>query len=177
MPDNDSITEEAVEILRKAGCEENVIEHCLAVRSMALSIADRCRIPLDRDLLEKGAILHDLGRCRTHAITHVSEGARLARDYGLPVEIERIIERHIGAGLTADEAMTLGLPPRGYMPVTPEEKIVAHADNLIRGTEAISFEEALEDFIRKVGKNNPAVARFIALNAEIGSWMVPPGEK
>ena len=42
-----------------------------------------------------------------------------------------IVERHIGAGITADEAGRLGLPFRDYIPATLEQKVVSHADNLI----------------------------------------------
>ncbi|MCJ7607644.1 MAG: tRNA (cytidine(56)-2'-O)-methyltransferase, partial [Thermoplasmata archaeon] len=39
----------------------------------------------------------------------------------------------IGAGLSEDEAAELGLPARDFLPLTLEEKVVAHADNLTSG--------------------------------------------
>jgi len=54
-----------------------------------------------------------------------------------------VVECHTGAGLTADENTLLRLFPITCMPQTVEEKIVAHTDNLVRGTRIITFEERL----------------------------------
>jgi uncharacterized protein (TIGR00295 family) len=91
----------------------------------------------DIELVAAGALLHDLGRCRRHDIKHVSEGARIARDRKLPDALVRVIERHVAAGLTEAEAKEYGLPPGVYMPETLEEKIVCHADNLVKGPGSI----------------------------------------
>ena len=64
----------------------------------------------DKDLIKKGALLHDIGRSKTHGITHAVEGAKIVREYGYPEEVQNIVERHIGAGLSEDEAIKLGLP-------------------------------------------------------------------
>ncbi|MBI5143136.1 MAG: TIGR00295 family protein [Nitrospirae bacterium] len=161
-----------VAMLRDAGCPENVVAHCLSVRNTAMSIAARVKsVDLDLELLEAGAMLHDIGRSRTHGITHAVEGARIARETGIDERIARIIERHIGAGIAADEAALLGLPSGDYVPETPEEKIVAHADNLTKGHVEVSFEECLEMFERRLGSDNPAVGRVIRLHREIEGWM------
>lgn len=161
-----------VEILREAGCPENVVAHCMSVRNTAMSIAARVTsVKLDLELIEAGAMLHDIGRSRTHGITHAVEGARIAREMGIDERIARIIERHIGAGIVADEAAMLGLPPGDYIPETPEEKIIAHADNLTKGHVEVSFEECLEMFERRLGRDNPAVGRVIRLHREIEGWM------
>jgi len=52
-----------------------------------------------------------------------------------------LIERHVGAGLTLEEARSFGLPERSYMPETLEEKILAAVDNLASGDELITKEE------------------------------------
>jgi uncharacterized protein len=56
----------------------------------------------------------------------------------------RIVERHTGAGLTADESTILRLLPRSCVPETAEEKIVAGADNLVKGTNQVSIYGRLE---------------------------------
>lgn len=99
------------------------VEH-MAVKIAILAMADK-------ELVSRGALLHDIGRGKTHGISHAALGADIARELGLPDEISNIIERHIGAGITKSEAEKLGLPIRNYIPKTLEEKIVAHADNLI----------------------------------------------
>lgn len=126
--------------LRRAGCSEKVIEHCRAVRRRAMEFS---RAPADRDIVAAGAMLHDIGRATTHSIAHGQAGAETCRDFGFPEDICRIVERHIGAGMTADECAILNLIPRNCVPITLEEKIVAHADNLVRGRHEISIEARL----------------------------------
>jgi uncharacterized protein len=158
-------------LLRKAGCPENVIEHCRTVARIALRIAGRVRVPIDRQLIERGALLHDIGRGVTHGIDHAVVGGDLARKMGLPEGVARVIERHIGAGIPAAEARELGLPVRDYLPMTREEKIVAYADKLARGAGEISFEESLKEFERRLGKGHPAIQRLLRLHEEVLSWM------
>ncbi len=153
------------------GCSDGVINHCLAVSRSALEIASKVKIPVDKELIEAGAILHDLGRCKTHGIEHAIVGASLAREMGLPAEVARIIERHVGAGISADEAKELGLPGKDYFPETPEEKIVSYADNLTDARGMRSFDEALRSFERALGKDHPAIKRFRAQHEEITKWI------
>ncbi|MBN1432840.1 MAG: HDIG domain-containing protein [Methanomicrobiaceae archaeon] len=136
LPDIDPIS-----LLKKSGCPENVIEHCIAVRDLAMKFARNA--PANRQLVETGALLHDIGRCRAHTIAHAQIGTDICREYGLPEEVCRIVQTHIGAGLSADECREKGLKPIDCIPKTIEEKIVAHADNLISGTKEISIEERL----------------------------------
>ena len=113
--------EECVELLKKAGCSEEVIGHCVTVRDIAVRIAEKSGA--DVNLVEVGALLHDIGRSKTHGIKHGIEGSKIAKKLGLPEEIVNIIERHIGAGLPAEDAKKLGLPERDFIPITLEEKI------------------------------------------------------
>ena len=163
--------EEAIELLRRCGVPEKVVEHCLAVAELASELASRATIPIDRRLVVAGALLHDLGRARTHGVGHAVEGAKLARALGLDERVVKIIERHIGAGITREEAAELGLPPKDYLPKSREEKLVAYADNLVLGTKRLSFEESLERFRRVLGDNHPSLRRMIKLHAEVTSWL------
>jgi len=76
-----------------------------------------------------------------------------------------IIERHIGAGILKDEAAGLGLPERDYVPETLEEKIVAHADNLIAGDKRVTVKDAVADLTRRGLKD--AAVRTIKLHEEL----------
>lgn len=154
-------------LLRAAGCDEGVVRHCNAVADLALELARRHPDSVDERLVFKGALLHDLGRARSHGVDHGVVGGAMARALGLDEEIVRIIERHIGAGLTAAEAETLGLPPRDFIPETLEEKIVAHADNLIMGWRRTSIEEAIADFKAELGEAHPSIRRMLALHKEV----------
>ncbi|HEC89293.1 MAG TPA: TIGR00295 family protein [Thermoplasmatales archaeon] len=135
-----------IQILEKEGCSERVIQHCKAVRDLAVKIAEKAGA--DIQLVEVGSLLHDLGRCKTHGIDHAVEGARIARKLGLPDKVVNIIERHIGAGLTPEVAKKLGLPERDYTPRTLEEKIVCHADNLIDDTKRQNIEIEVKRALR-----------------------------
>ncbi|HOU80146.1 MAG TPA: HDIG domain-containing protein [Methanoregulaceae archaeon] len=130
-------------LLKEAGCSVRVIAHCHAVRDLALASADGAGV-LDRELLNAGALLHDIGRGVTHSLHHAQAGAAYLRDAGISPGIVRIVERHIGAGLTSDECTLLGILPIDCMPRTGEEKVVANADNLVRGSRVVSIYDRLE---------------------------------
>jgi uncharacterized protein len=130
-------------ILEDSGCSRRVIAHCHMVRKLALSFGETSDIT-DRVLINAGALLHDIGRGVTHSLKHAQAGADHCRDMGLPRAVAFIVERHTGAGLTADECTLLRLLPRSCVPVTIEEKIVADADNLVKGKTEISIVERLE---------------------------------
>lgn len=138
---------QCLQMLQDAGCSEDVIRHCKAVRSIAVKIAKKTHANIQ--LVEAGALLHDIGRCKTQGIMHGVEGAKIAAQLGLSPKLVMIIERHLGAGIPQDEAVALGLPPKDYMPVTLEEKIVAHADNLIDNDQKHPIEQEVEKALQK----------------------------
>jgi len=160
-----------VDVLINAGCSPEVVAHCTAVSAKALFFAERVAIPVERDLVRQGGLLHDIGRSRTHGIDHAVVGVEIAKRIGFSGQIILIIERHIGAGITAVEAERLGLPPKDYVPLTPEEKIVSYADNLMSGTREMPFYEALERFKRILGPGHEGVELFIKQHEEIQRWM------
>jgi len=133
--------EQCLSYLHDAGCSEEVICHCKAVRDIAVRIAKKAQA--DMKLVEAGALLHDIGRSKTHDIRHAIEGVRIAKELGLPIQIMLIIKRHIGAGLEREEAVRLGLPEDDYIPETLEEKIVCHADSLIAHCTKQPVEDAI----------------------------------
>ena len=166
---------DALDILRKSGCSSKVIEHCQAVAAYAREIAmdirisaleKKAQVKIDIDLVYIGGLLHDIGRSRTHGISHAVEGTKIAIENCLDEKLINIIERHIGAGIPEGEAAALGLPAKDYMPLTLEEKIVAHADNLISGTRIGSIDEQIAG-LRKKQFDEKIIQRIIELNNEI----------
>jgi uncharacterized protein len=124
------------------------------------------------ELVEVGALLHDLGRSQTHTIDHAIAGAQIAQSIGLPEPVVRIIKRHVGAGITTEEAKMLGWPKDVYAPVTLEEKIVSFSDKLIDRSRRMPIETEIE---RLQMKNKPQAAKRVRkLNDEITSLL---GEK
>ena len=155
-----------IKLLEKENTPENVIEHSIAVCKKAMKIASNFD-NADKDLIRKGALLHDIGRSKTHDITHAIEGVRIAEKYGYGRDVLNIIERHIGAGITEKEAEKLGLPVKSYLPETLEEKIVAHADNLISGSEEVDIDFVIEKWKRRIEDSEDNIERLIQLDNEL----------
>lgn len=103
----------------------------------------------DPDLVIAGALLHDVGRSQTHNIMHAVVGAQIAVKRGLPDEIVEIIRRHTGAGIDPEDAAEMGLPPGDYIPRTLEQKIVAHADNLVSDNTVVTIDHSVDKLERK----------------------------
>ncbi|AAB98768.1 TPA: TIGR00295 family protein [Methanocaldococcus jannaschii] len=165
--------EKALSILKNL-CSENVVEHCLAVSEYAYELALAIKnkgYEVDVELVRLGGLLHDIGRSRTHGIEHGVVGAEILRELGFDEKLALIAERHIGAGITKEEAIELGLPPKDYLPITLEEKIVAHADNLIFGTKRVEIDDVIKKFEKRLGKNHPSIKRIILLNDEINNLL------
>jgi len=162
-------------MLREVGCPREIILHSLAVERKALEIAKIIREnghAVDVGMVELGAILHDIGRAKTHGLRHGILGAEILRGRGLS-KLARFAERHIGAGIPAGEAKELGLPERDFMPRTLEEKIVAYADKLVAGAKSIPFEEAEKQLRAQVGADHPALKRLDALHRGIMELFKP----
>lgn len=170
MSEQLSSPQDALRILKSVGCPADVIKHCEAVAELAVKIAKKCienGVSVNVELVHIGALLHDIGRSRTHSVHHAIVGAEIARSLGLPEKIVAIIERHIGGGITPEEAVKLGWPNKSYVPVTLEEKIVSCADKLIEGTSFVPIGETIERFKRELGSNHPAVERIKRIYEEI----------
>lgn len=160
--------QQAIRLLKSAGCDVRLIRHCLAVSNLAVKISQKfLKRNVDVELVRIGALLHDIGRSQTHEITHAYMGSDLLRDSGLPDNVIKIVERHIGAGIPSNEAVNLGLPEKDFIPQTIEEKIVAYADKLVVGNLRISFAEACTQFTDVLGHTHPAVSRFQTLHSEL----------
>jgi len=166
------IRSECTRLLREVGCDEAVVEHCIAVAELALEIAlhynhSEGHDSVDENLVFKGALLHDIGRARSHGVEHGFVGGEVARELGLEEKVVRIIQRHVGAGITAEEAKEVGLPPVDFIPETMEEKIVAHADNLMDGWRRTSIEHAIANLKGKLGEAHPSINRIMRLHEEV----------
>jgi len=160
------------QVLIRAGCAPGVVAHCVAVSRTAAALAGRVRaVRIDTELVQIGGLMHDIGRARTGGIGHALAGVEIGRQIGLPKAVLDIIERHIGAGITAAEAARLGLPERDFLPLTPEEKLVSYADNLTKGREPMTFGDAMERFRLILGDGHEGIGLFRRQHEEIQSWM------
>ncbi len=141
--------DQAIQLLYESRCSRNVIKHCKAVAELATEIAEVCKekgLDVDLELVKIGALLHDIGRSKTHSIHHAVVGAEIARSLGLPKPVISIIKRHVGGGITTKEAERLGWTKDIYIPQTLEEKIVSYADKLIEGSQRVPIERTIGKF-------------------------------
>ncbi|MBR9698864.1 HDIG domain-containing protein [Candidatus Woesearchaeota archaeon] len=167
--------QEAIALLKKYAPSEElfqkILDHVKTVQRAALRIAEKCK-DINLDLIRIGSLLHDIGRFETHSIQHGIKGAEIIRKEGLDEALARIAERHIGAGISKEDIkdQKLPLPEQDFIPETKEEKIIAHADNLIFGDREGTFEEVLERYKKELGEEH--LPKFIKLKQEVESWMI-----
>ena len=172
------LQEADVALLRRAGLSEKDLAHSVKVAVKALDIAKRTGAEVDLELVGRGALFHDLGKAKTHAIDHGRLGADLGRALGLPAAITAIMEKHIRGGMTAAEAVELGLPVKDYTLHCLEERIIIYADRLVdiitdgivELQDEMEAEARFEKFLRtipKYGKNEKTLARYLDYHAEL----------
>ena len=164
--------EEAISLLKKYSNStesfEKVLEHVKAVQKIALRIASKIK-GIDMYKIKIGSLLHDIGRfscSREDTVKHGLMGGEILRKEGL-TDIAEIAERHLGAGITKKEITErdLPLPHHDFIPETREEKIIAHADNLIFGSKEGSFEDVVERYREEIGEE--CVRRVVKLKEEV----------
>lgn len=153
------------EVYLKLKCSDYIIDHCKVVYERSKDIT-KFYDNVDLDLIKAGCMLHDVGRTITNGIEHAYLGADLLRDLEVDEKICLITERHIGAGITPDEAKILGLPNRNYIPETIEEKIVAHSDNLVHGVTKVDLDFVIEKWNNKNMKQE-SIDMLIKLHEEL----------
>lgn len=156
-------------LIDKYYAENLPLKHILEVHSRlvcgkALACLDaHPELNFDRDFVEEGAWLHDIGICLTDApsihchgthpyLCHGLLGANLLRREGLPRHA-RVAERHTGAGLTKEQilARNLPLPPQDFLPETPEEQLICYADKFFSKTR-LTEEKPLERVVAGLEK-------------------------
>lgn len=160
--------EQALQLLREEQCSEKVVTHCTAVTELALETASALKqkgMGIDFELVEIGALLHDIGRSKTHTVHHAVLGAEIAKSAGLPDSVVSIIKRHVGGGITASEAEKLGWPKDVYVPITLEEKVVSYADKLIENCKRVPIDVIIKKLSEET--NYEAVERVRKLFDEI----------
>jgi len=162
--------EQARELLQENGCPSKVIRHCEEVANVALDVAHELQnkgVKVDLQLVEAGALLHDIGRTKTHSVDHGLAGSQIAEAADVPESVVNIIKRHVGGGIISKEAREFGWPEDNYVPVTLEEKIVCYADKLIDKSKRVSIDVEIER-LNKQGFTQTA-ERIRKLHEEITS--------
>lgn len=139
--------EECLRMLVENGAGERILKHVQAVRNFAVLLAEICGANVK--LVSAGALLHDIGRTETQGIDHAFRGGEILRGMKIDNRIINIVEHHTGAGISPEEAVSLGLPDKDFTPITLEEKIVSHADNLFSKDRRIDLAEVIGNYRKK----------------------------
>jgi uncharacterized protein (TIGR00295 family) len=151
--------DQCLEILKKYSTPPQVIKHSLLVTKIAEGFCQKIA-DIDTKLVIAGSMLHDIGRSVNHSIFHAVNGVSILENEMIDQSILSIVLKHIGTGITKEEAKELGLPPQNYLPQTAEELIVSYSDNLTCGTQKCTFEETLKNFVEKFGSESHVVKGF-----------------
>jgi uncharacterized protein len=162
----------ALKLLTQTSCSNQVIQHCTAVKKLATQIAKVCKkkgLTIDLQLVQIGALLHDIGRSRTHTINHVIVGVEIAESFNLPKSVVSIIGCHAGGGITQEEAEKLGWPIKQYLPKTIEEKIVSYADKRVEGMQIVKIERTIKKLSKELGSTHSTINRVKKLHYEFSS--------
>ena len=149
--------------LRAVLVPKEVVAHSEAVAKRAVRFARVLKkrgVKVDAGLVTDGALLHDIGRVKTHGLRHGYVGGQMLRGLGFGKKIARIAEVHVAAGISGTEAKRLGLPARDFLPESVEEKLVWYADKL-------SDKGKVGRIIAHCGKKSRMAARMKRLLAEM----------
>jgi len=142
----------ALALHRKYRSNERTVTHCQACARISKLLAEKAAAlgnMVNQEVVEAGALLHDIGRSQTQKVDHGYVGAQILEREGVDAAVVEIVRRHVGAGISAQEAAALGFPAGDYIPKTLEQKIVCFADKMLDGDKARPFEEEVKRFVKK----------------------------
>jgi uncharacterized protein len=144
--------QQALALHRKYGSNDRTIGHCQACAKISKTLSERAvkhGLPVNVEAAFAGALLHDIGRSQTQTVAHGYVGAGILEKEGVDPVVVEIVRRHVGAGISPEEAVALGFPSGDYIPRTLEQKIVGFADKMLDGDRARPFEEEVKRFVKK----------------------------
>ncbi len=157
---------QALELHKKYGSRDVTVEHCKTVARVAMVLSEefeRRGVVVDSRAVQAGALLHDIGRSRTQTVRHGLEGSAVVEQEGVDRKVVEIVKKHVGAGISPEEAKRLGLPDLDYVPRTLEERIVCFADKMVDSNKIRPFEEEVHRFAIK----NHDVMRLLAMKRRL----------
>jgi uncharacterized protein (TIGR00295 family) len=163
--------EEALRIHKKHGSNDILIMHCRIVAKVTAILAEEFRRQgkeIDSEAAAAGALLHDIGRNRGRTVRHGLEGSEILKGEGVDEAVVQIVRRHVGAGISPEEAKMLGLPDLDYIPRTREQVVVCFADKMVDTDRVRPFEEEVRRFERKGHDVGRLVALKRNLEADLG---------
>ena len=153
---------DALDLLHCYGKDAAWIRHCRAVSRVAegLSGALGPNYPHDAEFLRVGALLHDIGRYKTHdPVMHGVEGYHLLM--GLGHEREAFVcASHVFCGMPQAEAVRYGLPEQDFRPHTFEERLVPLIDSVVELDRPTTLDQRMRSIYRRYEGNGPFLMRM-----------------
>ncbi len=162
----------ALELHKKYGSNDRVVKHCEAVARVAGILVEAFEergTQVDEGSVLTAALLHDIGRNRTQTVHHGYAGAQIVENEGMGQAVSRIIRRHVGAGISKEEAVQLGFPDGDYIPRTLEERIVCFADKMVDADRVRPFDQEVKRFVAKGHDVNRLNRLKESLEEDLGS--------
>ena len=134
----------------------NIREHSLVVREVALHLGTSlvgAGFTLHLDLIEAGALLHDLGKthCLGTTLNHAEWGAQAVNDAGYP-EVAQVVREHVFLQGNGDD-------PR----VIREAEVVNYADKRVLHSRVVTLADRFADLFVRYGKSQGAKSRIAGL--------------
>ncbi|MGV9199662.1 MAG: HDIG domain-containing metalloprotein [Promethearchaeia archaeon] len=147
----------ALKLLRKYHIKISIRHHSIEVANTAQELMAKIKniekLKINRDLVIIGALLHDIGRSRTHTLKHAYLGGKIVKSLGYSKKLARICETHVLGGLDKKDAEKANLPSKNFLPETIEEKLVCLADKMTMGKNRVTIEERFKYWFSKYGKS------------------------
>jgi putative nucleotidyltransferase with HDIG domain len=162
---------EALDLLNRYGKNASWVQHCLAVSRLAAYFSETFAVKyaLDPDFIRCAALLHDIGRYKTHhPVLHGVEGYKLLVDLGYPKEAF-ICASHVF--LNSEEALSYGLPKRDFLPSSFEEKLIPLVDFLVEHDRPTSLEERFKSLRERHNGNKDFLTRIKPIEFKTRAFM------
>ena len=138
------------------GMLPNIREHSLLVREVALRLGTslvEAGCALHLDLIEAGALLHDLGKtaCLGTSLNHAECGAQALETAGYP-EVAQVVREHVFL-------QSAGEDPRAIR----EAEVINYADKRVLHTRVVTLAARFVDLRERYGQNAEARSRLAGL--------------
>jgi uncharacterized protein (TIGR00295 family) len=144
--------QQALALHKKYGSNDRIVSHgraCARISKLLSEKAAERGNVVNAEAVVAGALLHDIGRSQTQLVSHGYVGAEILQKEGVDRVVVEMVRRHVGAGISPEEATKLNFPAGDYIPRTLEQKIVCFADKMLDGDRARPFEEEVRRFVGK----------------------------
>lgn len=158
IPTNDEI----FDLMSRWNFPDGIKEHCIVVKEIAMEFVTRiCKrdpnAKIDARVVEAGALLHDIGRVKSHGLDHGYRGYQALREVNIDERVARCALVHVLGGFTIED-IKREFPSNfkdvriSLMPQSIEEKIVCFADKHAVGTMQVSVKKRFSRWFKKHGK-------------------------